>query len=104
MGSNAGDFSINDYAIDGFLNETAELMKISEEHLQARLDEATADLSSKQQELDRFFQRINEVKTEQHIANNAKNNGRDYRAMTGRRSRRADPYQRLTDRLYAANE
>ena len=76
-GANADDFSINDNEIDGFVNAASELIKSSEEHLRARLDEATADFSSKQQGVDRLLQLINEVKTEQHIANDAKNNGID---------------------------
>ena len=43
-GSNADDFSINNNAIDGFVNEVSELIKSSEEHLQARLYKANADL------------------------------------------------------------
>ena len=54
-GSNTGYFSINDNAIDGFVNEAAELIKSSEERLQACLYEATMDLLSKQQEVDRFL-------------------------------------------------
>ena len=45
--ANADDISINDDAIDGYVNETAELIKGSEGHLQARIDKATADFSSK---------------------------------------------------------
>ena len=50
------------------------------------------------------MQNINEVRTEQQIANDANNNGRDYRAMTGRKSRRSDQDQELMDCLHAENE
>ena len=103
-GANADNFSINDDAIGGFVNEAAELIKISEEHLQARLDGATADFLSKQQEVDQLSQRINEVRTEHTITNNEKNNGRYYRSMTFRRIRRADWDQELMNSLDAANE
>ena len=46
--------------------------KSIEENLQALLDEATAYFSSNQQGVDRLLQQINEVITEQHIANDAK--------------------------------
>ena len=50
------------------------------------------------------MQNINEVRKEQQIANDANNNGRDYRAMTGRKSRRSDQDQELMDCLHAENE
>ena len=54
--------------------------------------------------MDQLFQQINEVRTEQQIANNANNIGRDYRAMNGKRRRRTKRDLELMDCLEAANE
>ena len=53
--------------------------------------------------MDLVLQQINEVRTEQKIANDANNNGRGYRSINVRISRSTDRYQELMDCLDAAN-